>query len=148
MSQSMSQRMGKRIGTIARELGLQTSAVRFYERHGLLVSSRLANGYRVYDREAVEALRFIVRAKELGFTLEQIREVLNIRRAGREPCGCVKDIVERNLEDIDRRMKALGAMRRELKALAAPSARAETTVPICPIIEGRPARQRTSCSGV
>lgn len=131
----MSQNFGHKIGTIARELGLQSSAVRFYERQGLLVSSRLSNGYRVYGREAVEALRFIVRAKELGFKLEQIREVLNIRRAGREPCGCVKEIVERNLDDIDRKMKGLAQLRRELRKLATPQTRPAKPVPICPIIE-------------
>lgn len=131
----MSQKFGQKIGTIARELGLQSSAVRFYERQGLLVSSRLSNGYRVYDREAVEALRFIVRAKEFGFTLEQIHEVLNIRRAGEEPCGCVKEIVDRNLDDIDRKMKGLAQLRRELKKLTAPPARRARPAPICPIIE-------------
>jgi len=131
----MSQRFGQKIGTVARQLGLQSSAVRFYERQGLLASSRQPNGYRVYGREAVESLRFIVRAKELGFTLEQIREVLNIRRAGKEPCGCVKAIVDRNLEDIDRKVKALAQLRRELKNLAAPHARPAKPAPICPIIE-------------
>lgn len=142
----MSQRIGNRIGAVAREFGLQASAVRFYERHGLLASSRLANGYRIYDRDAVEALYFIVRAKELGFTLGQIREVLTIRRAGQKPCGCVKDIIARNLQDIDRRMKALSAMRRELKALDARTTPAEKPTPICPIIDARPVGRRTSSS--
>jgi DNA-binding transcriptional MerR regulator len=131
----MSQRFGQKIGAVARQLGLQSSAVRFYERQGLLASSRLSNGYRVYGREAVEALRFIVRAKELGFTLGQIHEVLSIRRAGREPCGCVKEIVDRNLDDIDRKVKALAELRRELKKLAAPQTRPAKPAPICPIIE-------------
>lgn len=131
----MSQKFGQKIGTVARQLGLQSSAVRFYERQGLLVSSRLSNGYRVYGREALEALRFIVRAKQLGFTLEQVREVLTIRRAGKEPCGCVKEIVDRNLDEIERKMKGLAQLRRELKKLAAPPARRAEPAPICPIIE-------------
>mgnify|MGYP000122861789 CR=1 FL=1 len=144
----MSQRFGQKIGTVVRQLGLQSSAVRFYERQGLLAPSRLSNGYRVYSREAVEALRFIVRAKELGFTLEQIREVLNIRRAGKEPCGCVKEIVDRNLEDIDRKMKGLAQLRRELKKLAAPHTGRAKPAPICSIIETGPARKRGSRLGI
>jgi DNA-binding transcriptional MerR regulator len=130
--------MGMTVGRIARDLGLQPSAVRFYERQGLLVADRLANGYRVYGRHTAEALRFIVRAKALGFSLQQIREVLELRRAGSEPCGCVKEIIERNLKDIDRRMKTLAQLRRELKTLATGSAIAEDVGPICPIIEARP----------
>ena len=74
---------------------------------------------------------FIVRAKELGFTLDRIREVLQIRSAAREPCGCVKDTIERNLRSIERGMKALGQLlRRELEQLAAPSALPPSSSPI------------------
>jgi MerR family copper efflux transcriptional regulator len=65
------------IGSVARRAGIRPSPVRFYERRGLLASERLANGYRVYDREALSALRFIVRAKALGFSLTEIAETGN-----------------------------------------------------------------------
>ena len=112
---------------------------RFYERQRLVTSLRKANGYRVYGNDAIKALCFIVRAKELGFTLDEIREVLQIRGASREPCGCVKDIIEieRNLRPIERRMEALGELRREFEQLAAPSALPPSSSPICPIIETR-----------
>ncbi len=129
--------MSKRttIGTLARRMGVQPSAVRFYERQGLIASERLANGYRVYSQDAANALSFICRAKALGFSLDQIGEILEIRRQDAEPCDCVRSIIERNLADVDRKIGELSRLRRELKGLAtraAPSSRAAT---VCPIIE-------------
>ncbi|KAB2913236.1 MAG: MerR family DNA-binding protein [Hyphomicrobiaceae bacterium] len=123
------------IGTLARRMGVQTSAVRFYERQGLIASERLANGYRVYGEDAAQALAFICRAKALGFSLDQIAEILEIRRAGSAPCGCVKDIIERNLADVERKLAELSRLRRELKAIAARPAPSAPVVKVCPMIE-------------
>ncbi len=91
------------IGAVAHHVGIRPSAVRFYERQGLVASERLANGYRVYDREALSALRFISRAKALGFSLTEIGEILEVKRNGVEPCGCVKALIERNLRTSTKR---------------------------------------------
>jgi hypothetical protein len=89
-------------------------AVRFYERQGLVASERLANGYRTYDREAIDVLRFINRAKALGFSLEEVREILMVRRSGTAPCAI---------------------MRRQLRRLRLSPAREQHPRAICPIIE-------------
>jgi DNA-binding transcriptional MerR regulator len=123
------------IGAVARRTGIRPSAVRFYERHGLVASERLANGYRVYDREALSALRFISRAKALGFSLTEIGEILEVKRSGMEPCGCVKALIERNLRDIDDKIAALSRLWRDLRALTQSRTRS-TSSNICPIIEG------------
>lgn len=123
------------IGTLARRMGVQPSAVRFYERQGLIASERLDNGYRVYSQEAVYALGFICRAKALGFSLDQIAEILEIRRAGGAPCGCVKDIIERNLAVVERKLGEFSRLRRELKAIAARPAPSAPVVNVCPMIE-------------
>jgi DNA-binding transcriptional MerR regulator len=86
---------GLTIGVVANRVGMRSSAVRFYERQGLVASRRLANGYRIYDGEALKALRFIGRAKALGFSLTEIGEILEVRRNGGEPCGCVKALIDR-----------------------------------------------------
>lgn len=120
---------------MAKRVGIRPSAVRFYERRGLVASRRLANGYRVYDREALSALRFISRAKALGFSLTEIGEILEVKRNGVEPCGCVKALIEQNLRDIDEKIGALSRLRRDLRALKQHQARPRSEA-ICPIIEG------------
>lgn len=70
------------IGEVARQAGVGVETVRFYERQGLLEEpERRASGYRQYDEEAVAILRFIRRAKELGFTLREIKALLALRLA-------------------------------------------------------------------
>src|SRR3546814_11894879 len=65
------------IGAVARRVGVAIDTIRYYEREGLLPEpQRRASGYRSYDESAVAQLRFIRRAKDLGFTLEEIRELL------------------------------------------------------------------------
>lgn len=123
------------IGVIAKRIGIRPSAVRFYERQGLVTSERLANGYRAYDREVVDVLRFINRAKALGFSLEEVREILTLRRSGTEPCDCVTAMIERNLVAIDERIAELSRLRRQLRALAKNPTRERPTKAICPILE-------------
>lgn len=142
---------GVTIGALASRMGVQTSAVRYYERQGLIVSERLGNGYRVYTQDAVNALRFICRAKALGFSLEQIGEILQIRRRDVQPCARVRGLIERNLADVDRKIGELSRLRRELKALASVSAQpaSPAAASVCPIIEtakqtrnSKPARRK------
>jgi Hg(II)-responsive transcriptional regulator len=69
-----------RIGEVAKQAGVGIETVRFYERQGLLEEpQRKASGYRQYDEEAVAVLRFIRRAKDLGFTLKEIKSLLELR---------------------------------------------------------------------
>ena len=126
---------GVTIGALARRMGVQTSAVRYYERQGLIASERLGNGYRVYTQDAVNALRFICRAKALGFSLEQIGEVLQIRRRDAQPCARVRGLIGRNLADVERKIGELSRLRRELKALAGATVPPTSPASVCPIIE-------------
>ncbi len=123
------------IGAVARRTGIRPSAVRFYERRGLVTSERLANGYRVYNQAALSALRFISRAKALGFSLTEIGEILEVKRNGMEPCGCVKVLIERNLRDIEDKISALSRLRRDLRALTLRRPFQPSSDRICPIIE-------------
>jgi DNA-binding transcriptional MerR regulator len=119
-------------------MGVQPSAVRFYERQGLIAPERLANGYRVYGQDASNTLHFICRAKSLGFSLDQIREILDIRRRNAAPCACVKEIVERNLAEVERKLSELSRLRRELKDIAGRAATSSLPARVCPIIETAP----------
>ncbi len=100
------------IGELAREAGVKTDTIRFYEREGLLAPpARTAAGYRVYDSSAVDRVRFIRRAQKLGFTLEQIRKVLSLRGNRPATCQCVLRMAEDSLAEVEVKLRDLHAFR-------------------------------------
>jgi DNA-binding transcriptional MerR regulator len=134
---------GVRIGQAARATGVSVQTVRYYERLGLLPRPhRTAAGYRVYAPEALSRLRFVKHAQALGFTLEEIREILRLRYDGRSPCECVRGKLEEKLERVERELAALRRFRRELHRTLARARRLphlpHRASAICPIIEIQP----------
>ncbi len=126
------------IGKVSKESGTPIETIRFYEREGLLPeAARTESGYRLYDKDAAKRLRFISRAKSLGFTLAEIREILNLQdspasnRAGRSE---VKAITERKLADIERKIADLQRMQNVLSHLSQECS-GKGGVTHCPIIE-------------
>lgn len=123
------------IGQVAREAGVGVETIRFYERQGLIAEpSRRRSGYRQFEPQVVRRIRFIRHAKDLGFTLREIKELLELRVDGQRGCGEVRDLAEAKLADIDRRIEALGRMKSALTALAGACRRRRRTDP-CPILE-------------
>jgi MerR family copper efflux transcriptional regulator len=99
------------IGRLAKEAGVGIDTVRFYEREGLLAEApRTASGYRVYNAGAAERLKFIRRAKAIGFTLEDIAELLKLSEDGQSRSK-VKALAERRVADLDRRLREMKKMR-------------------------------------
>jgi DNA-binding transcriptional MerR regulator len=95
------------IGDIARLSELSPATIRYYEEIGLLTApTRTDSGYRRYSSAAVEELRFIRKGQALGFSLEEIGEILKISRAGTAPCGHVLEVAERNLAATERTHQA------------------------------------------
>jgi DNA-binding transcriptional MerR regulator len=107
------------IGKLAKTAGVSVQTVRFYERQGLLPDpGRTDSGYRRYTDAQVRQLRFIRQAKALGFSLEEIREILRTRGRGQCPCGKVISLAERHLQNVEGQIRHLETFRRELsKAL-------------------------------
>ncbi len=106
------------IGQLARRAGVGVETVRFYEREGLIFEPpRRPSGYRDYPHETVTRIVFIRRAKELGFSLKEIRELLELRVQPRQNCTRVKESAEAKIADIDTKIAALRRMRRGLTAL-------------------------------
>ena len=106
------------IGQLARRAGVGVETVRFYEREGLIFEPpRRPSGYRDYPHETVTRIVFIRRAKELGFSLKEIRELLELRVQPRQNCARVKESAEAKIADIDTKIAALRRMRRGLTAL-------------------------------
>ena len=126
---------GLTIGKLAREAGVGIDTVRFYERAGLLPKAqRTASGYRLYASSDADRLRFIRRAKALGFSLEEIAELLQLN-SGKGTRANVRKLAERRHKDLTRKIDEMTAIR---DALARLIARCSGTGPIagCPIIEG------------
>ena len=106
-----------KIGEVSRRSGIGIEALRFYERGGLLDRpSRTYSGYRVYGEDVLERLAFIKQAQALGFSLEEIRRIVEDARKGQSPCDEVREIVRRRMEELDERLRELQRHRRELKA--------------------------------
>ncbi len=106
-----------KIGDVSKRSGVGVEALRFYEKGGLLDRpSRTYGGYRVYGEEVLERLAFIKRAQALGFSLEEIRRIVEDARKGQSPCEEVREIVRRRMEELDARLRELQRHRRELKA--------------------------------
>lgn len=105
-----------RIGDLASQTGLSTDAIRYYEKEGLLpASERTDNGYRDYGPEAVGDVEFIRKAKVVGLRLNDIREVLDIVSGGRPPCDHVRSVLRDRLDDVDRKLVELKALRTTLR---------------------------------
>ena len=104
------------ISALAESFGLRADTLRYYERLGLLhPSSRTTSGYRLYDEEATERLRFIKGAQRMGLRLEGIRELLEVRDRG--PCGHTQVLVDRRLDEVESELEQLTAVRAQLLAL-------------------------------
>ena len=123
------------IGQVARRAGLGIETMRFYERRGLLEEpARKASRYRQYTEEVVARLGFIRRAKELGFSLQEIAELLALREGPDTTCGEVRERAEAKIADIEAKIRDLGGMRKALLKLTA-SCQGRGPVSECPILE-------------
>ncbi|HEX9919629.1 MAG TPA: MerR family DNA-binding protein, partial [Pyrinomonadaceae bacterium] len=74
------------------------------------------SGYRVYGEEVLERLAFIKRAQALGFSLDEIRQIVDDARRGQSPCDEVREIVRRRMEELDERLRELHRYRKELRS--------------------------------
>ena len=105
-----------RIGEIAKSAGVTADTIRYYEREGLLpLADRTPSGYRDYEPEVVDDLRFIKKAQALGLRLTDVREVLEISAGGRPPCEHVRATVSARLTEVEQRLKDLRALRSTLR---------------------------------
>ncbi len=107
------------IGQAAGSSGVPAKKIRYYERIGLVTAAhRTAGNYRTYDPDDIHTLRFIARARKLGFSTEQIRQLLDLWRNKRRNSAAVKAIALRHMRELDARLAELTAMRDTLMDLA------------------------------
>lgn len=121
------------IGSAARQSGLNAKTLRFYEEIGLIRPGRRGNGYRDYDRGDVHTLRFVKRARGLGFSVEECRRLLALYQDRNRTSAEVKRIAADKLGEIDAKIAELGALRRTLEHLV--EACHGDDRPDCPILD-------------
>ena len=111
---------GLTIGKVAERAGVKIDTLRYYERHGVIAPpERTGSNYRVYEEDTVLRVRFVKRAQGLGFSLAEIKELLELRVSENASCADVRDQALAKVADLDEKIRSLQAMRRVLSKLAA-----------------------------
>ena len=118
----------------AEKAGLPVKTVRYYDEIGLVVPARRENGYRDYSERDVHKLRFLARARSLGFTLEECRQLLSLYEDKSRASRDVKRLAEARIRQIDRKIEELKSLRATLSRLV--EACHGDDRPDCPILEG------------
>ena len=123
-----------RIGAAAEQAGVNIQTLRYYERRGLLPKApRRTSGYREFADDAVRTVRFIKRAQDLGFSLDEVEELLCLRHDKRRDRSRIRSVAERRIRQIEHKVTELQAMKRALSHLVHCCARGSSLE--CPIIE-------------
>jgi Hg(II)-responsive transcriptional regulator len=123
-----------KIGELAQRAGVGIDTVRYYEKEGLLPKAqRLASGYRVYDEQDVRRLHFVKRAKALGFTLPEIRELLALSDHRDDDMAAMKAAATEKLADVQAKIAELNRIREGLETLVA-SCPGHGALEQCPIL--------------
>lgn len=119
MAAEMTAKSGLSIGALGAATNTKVETIRFYEKIGILPApSRTTSNYRVYGEEHVKRLGFVRRARNLGFSLEAVRQLLDLADQPDRPCGEVDDLVLGQLQEVERKIADLQRLREELDRLA------------------------------
>jgi len=129
------------IGELAKRTALSIDAIRFYERRNLLPTpSRSTGRFRLYTPEAIERLRFMRRMQGLGFSLQEIKELMGVRADRAHACSAVRQFLKTKLADVTLRIRELQQLETELKADLRKCNRAlkqqHGKTCACPVLEG------------
>jgi Hg(II)-responsive transcriptional regulator len=125
-----------RIGRLAAQAGVNVQTLRYYERRGLLEAPhRTLSGFREYADETVRRVRFVRRAQGIGFTLEEIRGLLNLWPDSSQSCRAVEKRARATLERIDGRIEDLQRMRKALSRYVS-ACRDRSALRQCPLLAG------------
>ncbi len=131
------------IGELAEKANVSVDTIRYYEREGLIepVSVR-DSGYREFDKSSVETIRFVVRAKDLGFSLKEIRNLLTLKNDPDKKCAEVKALAEKKLVDVTAKIKNLQAIKKDLIGLLNECTDTAASVTKCPIVDSLDGKEK------
>lgn len=132
---------GLKIGEVSKQTGVAVGGLRYYESLGLIQSERGENSYRYYIPETVHQVQFIKKAQSLGFSLEDIGEVLTVHHRGDVPCEFVQGLLQDKIQQLEAQIREMVAFKTELERYrdrwAAHHPRPQPG-DICPLIETVP----------
>lgn len=124
------------IGKLAEMTGVSADTLRYYEKMKLITgTSRSAAGYRIYDADAVRVVRFIRGAKELSFTLDEIRQLLTLKMSDKSTCAQILKHTESKIKEAENRILELKEIKTALKRLAKECPADDSPTNCCPILE-------------
>ncbi len=127
---------GFTIGKVAKEAGVKIDTLRFYERQGVIPEpSRTESNYRAYPEDAVRRVRFVKRAQDLGFSLREIKGLLDLRATPGAQCDDVRREALKKIEEIEGKMRSLRAMKTALSRLADECSTTQGSAVDCPILD-------------
>lgn len=122
------------IGEMSRKTGVNIETIRYYERIGVMPKPvRTEGGHRAYDADQLKRLAFIKRSRELGFSLNEIRALLDLVETGTNTCSEVHEMTTKHLATVRKKVTDLRRMERVLKDMATECSQGD--VPECPIID-------------
>lgn len=120
------------VGAAAKAAGVGVQTLHYYERLGLLPKpQRSAANYRLYSSDAIRRVKFIKKAQAIGLTLEETKQILDLKERGRAPCAKVAELGERHLREIDMRLAELRKYRRGLAEALSDWRKKDTTERQC-----------------
>ena len=112
----MSKATHLKIGELAKQTGLAVGTLRYYSDLGILQPvERGDNGYRYYSQNSNKQVEFIKKAQAIGFTLEEIKTILDVRDRGEKPCSLVKGLLDRKIEQLEIQIKKMSLFKKELE---------------------------------
>ena len=121
------------IQQVAKKLNITTRTIRHYEELGIIKSNRLENNYRVYDTKNYDKLKFLVRARNLGFSLKECKELIKLFENNTRQSSLVREIAKKKLNDLKLQIKELDNLKISLEWLVNKCPGNEK--PDCPIID-------------
>lgn len=128
------------IGVIAERANVNIQTLRYYEKRNILKPARVKeSGYRLYTEDAVKTVTFVKHAQELGFKLDEIKQLLGLRNASVNRCDSVRKRAQIRLSDVQEKMKMLKRIEKTLKVLIKDCENNKTSKK-CPIIDSLEAK--------
>lgn len=127
-----------KIGAIKNKSGVPIKTIRYYEGIGIIrASKRTEGGFRLFSRDVIPRLHFIKRAQLLGFSLDEIKSILEIHDRGEVPCKEVKQAIEEKISEIEEKIHTLTELREYLSGLISKESVPDRNIEniICPIIQ-------------
>lgn len=123
------------IGTLATESEVNVETIRFYERKGILKQPKKAGGFRYYPKEYITRIQFIKRSQELGFTLAETKELLDLKIKNQSKCGDVLAKTKEKIDEIENKIRDLNKMKKSLEGFASCCIDNEQPLSDCPILD-------------